>query len=191
MEKSQKIFEGYLILVIGNSGSGKDSIIKGAIHRNQTLNLYSPKRYITREPSEDENNFFITDEEYHLKSTQNEFALEWEIYNLKYGVPIEIDDWLQKGYHVIVNVSRTVVEEAKQKYQKCKVIFVEVPFRIILKRLQKRGREDKAGLKERVERAKQNIKHPNADFNIDNSGSLESSVNQFLSYINQLETSNT
>ena len=189
MEKSQKFFEGYLILVIGNSGSGKDSIITEAIRRNQTLNLYSPKRYITREPSEDENNFFITDKEYHLKSIHNEFALEWEIYNLKYGVPIEIDDWLQKGYHVIVNVSRTVVEEAKQKYEKCKVVFVEVPFHIISKRILERGREDKVGLIERIERAKQNLKYLNADFIIDNSGSLESAVNQFLTYIKQLENS--
>ena len=190
MEKPQKIFEGYLILVIGNSGSGKDSIIKGAIRKNQVLNLYTPKRYITRKPSEDEQNFFITDEEFQKKSIQKEFALEWEIYDLKYGIPIEIDDWLQKGYHVIINVSRTVVEEAKQKYKNCKVIFVEVSFHIILKRLQKRGREDKAGLKERTDRAKQNVKYPNADFNIDNSGSLESAVKQFLTYVKQLETSN-
>ena len=189
MEKSQKTFEGYLILVIGNSGSGKDSIIKEVIRRNQTLNLYSPKRYITREPSDDENNIFITDEEYHLISNQGKFALEWEIYNLKYGVPIEIDNWLQKGYHVIVNVSRTVVDEAKQKYQKCKVVFVEVPFQIIKKRLQARGRENKAGLKERIERAEKNQKYLDADFIIDNSGSLESSVNQFLNNIKHLENS--
>ena len=190
MRGDQKDFAGYLILVIGNSGSGKDSIIKETIRKNQTLNLYSPKRYITRKPSEDENNVFLTNEEYQMKSDQGEFALEWEIYNLKYGVPIEIDDWLRKGYHTIINVSRTVVEEAKQKYQKCKVVFVEVPFHIILKRLEKRGRENEAGLKERIERAKQNMKHPSADFNIDNSGSLESAVNQFLNYVKLLENSN-
>lgn len=187
MKPSQKNFKGYLILVIGNSGSGKDSIIKEVMERNQVLNLYAPERYITRKPSIDERNMFLTEQEFQQKSNQNKFALEWEIYNLKYGIPIEIDNWLQKGYHVIINVSRTVVEEAKKKYIKCKIVFVEVPFQITLKRLLKRGRENQAGLEERLERAKKNQKFSNADCIIDNSGSLENAINQFLTYLNTLE----
>jgi ribose 1,5-bisphosphokinase len=186
MESPQKPVEGYLILVVGNSGSGKDTIIKEVILRNHTLKLIAPKRYITRNPSVDEDNLFLTEEAYQKKSMQHEFAIEWEIYGLKYGVSIEIDDWLKKGYSVIINVSRNVVEQTKQRYSKCKVVFVEVPFEIILKRILKRGREEKAALEARIERAKQNQKYPKADFVVDNSGKLENAVTQFIKYLNIL-----
>jgi len=187
MESPQKTFEGYLILVVGNSGSGKDTIIKEVILKNPHLKLKAPKRYVTRTPSVDEENIFLTDEEFRQKSKQHEFAIEWEIYGLKYAVPIEINDWLKNGYFVIINVSRNVVDQTKKKYQNCRVIFIDVPFEIILKRLVERGREEKAVLEERIARAKQNQKFPQADFIVDNSGKLESSVNQFLSYLNSLE----
>jgi ribose 1,5-bisphosphokinase len=186
MKSPQKPVEGYLILVVGNSGSGKDTIIKEVILRNHTLKLIAPKRYITRNPSVDEDNLFLTEEAYQKKSMQHEFAIEWEIYGLKYGVSIEIDDWLKKGYSVIINVSRNVVEQTKQRYSKCKVVFVEVPFEIILKRILKRGREEKAALEARIERAKQNQKYPKADFVVDNSGKLENAVTQFIKYLNIL-----
>jgi ribose 1,5-bisphosphokinase len=187
MKSSQKEPEGYLILVVGNSGSGKDTIIKEVILKNQTLKLIAPKRYITRIPSEDEDNFFLTEEEFHQKSIQHEFAIEWEIYGLKYGVLREINDWLMNGYFVIINVSRNVVEETKKKYRKCKVIFIDVPFETILKRILKRGREEKAALEQRIARAKQNQEYPKADFVVDNSGKLENAVNQFITYLNTLE----
>jgi ribose 1,5-bisphosphokinase PhnN len=79
-----------------------------------------------------------------------------------------------------------VVEQTKQRYSKCKVVFVEVPFEIILKRILKRGREEKAALEARIERAKQNQKYPKADFVVDNSGKLENAVTQFIKYLNIL-----
>ena len=187
MESSQKSFTGYLILVVGNSGSGKDTIIKEAIRRNQHLKLIAPKRYVTRTPSIDEENIFLTEEEFQQKSIHHEFAIEWEIYGLKYALPIEMNDWLKNGYFVIINVSRNVVDYTKKKYQNCRVIFIDAPFEIILKRLIERGREENVVLEERIERAKQNQKFPQADFIVDNSGKLESSVNQFLGYLNSLE----
>ena len=187
MESPQKTFEGYLILVVGNSGSGKDTIIKEVILKNPHLKLKAPKRYVTRTPSVDEENIFLTDEEFRQKSKQHEFAIEWEIYGLKYAVPIEINDWLKNGYFVIINVSRNVVEEIKKKYRKCKVIFIDVPFETILKRILKRGREEKAALEQRIARAKQNQKYPKADFVVDNSGKLENAVNQFIMYLNTLK----
>jgi len=187
MESPQKAVEGYLILVVGNSGSGKDTIIKEVILRTQALKLIAPKRYITRTPSVDEDNIFLTEDAYQKKSIHHEFAIQWEIYGLKYGVSIELDDWLKNGYSVIINVSRNVVEQTKQKYSKCRVVFVEVPFEIILKRILKRGREEKAALEARIERAKQNQKYPKADFVVDNSGKLENAVTQFIKYLNTLE----
>ena len=52
----KKKFLGTLFLVIGNSGSGKDSIIYGAAKKypQNLKQVHIVKRYITRPPSETE-----------------------------------------------------------------------------------------------------------------------------------------
>ncbi len=184
-EKMKKVFSGTLFLVVGNSGSGKDSIIKAVLERypSDLKSIRLTQRYITRPPSEDEDNISIGPEEFKKMSKQGRFALKWHIYGLDYGVPIEIDSWLKNGHPVLVNVSRTIVKKACETYKNLKIIFVEVPFEITLKRLKARARESGKRLEERIERAKKNQKFPNADFVVDNSEELENAVNQFLNYL--------
>jgi len=184
-EKMNKTFSGTLFLVIGNSGSGKDSIIKAVLERypSDLKSIRLTQRYITRSPSEDEDNISISPEEFREMSKQGKFALEWHIYGLDYGVPIEIDSWLKNGHPVIVNVSRTIVKKAREIYRNLKIIFIEVPFEITLKRLKARARESGKRLEERIERAKKNQKYSDADFVVDNSEELENAVNQFLNYV--------
>ncbi|MFX1391775.1 MAG: phosphonate metabolism protein/1,5-bisphosphokinase (PRPP-forming) PhnN, partial [Promethearchaeota archaeon] len=169
-----KNFPGILILVVGNSGSGKDSIISGVAEKYSTelKKVYMPKRYITRPPSETEKNISITSEKFKEMLEEGKFALNWHIYGLDYGVPIEIDDWLKKEYCVLVNVSRNVVKKTKEIYANVKVVFIYVPLGITVNRLESRGREDLKLLKDRIERAEKNQHFPKADLIIDNSGKL-------------------
>lgn len=170
---------------MGNSGSGKDSIISGAI-KNYPTNLkkiHVPKRFITRPSSKFEKNVFISTERFKEMEQKGKFALKWHIYGLDYGVPIEIDEWLKKGHPVAVNVSRTIIDETCKEYKNIKVIFIEVPFDLTVKRMKERGRESKERLKERIERARTNQKLPEADFIVDNSGNLEDAIEQFLNIL--------
>ena len=114
---------------------------------------------------------------------QGKFALKWHIYHLDYGVPIEIDEWLKNDHPVLVNVSRTIVDEARENYKNIKVVFIEVPFEITLHRVKDRGRESGDLLKERIERARKLQKFPSADFIVDNSGDLDDAIDQFLNYV--------
>ena len=189
----RKNFPGTLFLIVGNSASGKDSIIKGVLKKYPTKlkEVYVPKRYITREASETENNINIFPITFKEMSNKGLFALEWNIYGLFYGIPIEIDEWLKRGHPVIINVSRTVIEKAREIYQNIKIVFVEVPFEIILKRLKEREREDEYQLKQRIERARKNQTFSDADFIVDNSGKLDNAIDQFLNYlIKVLESKN-
>ncbi|MFX1600465.1 MAG: hypothetical protein ACFFB6_07700, partial [Promethearchaeota archaeon] len=87
------------------------------------------------------------------------------------------------GHPVVINVSRTIVKEAREKFENVKVIFIEVPFETSYQRIKDRKRESEDLLKARIERARLNQKFPDADFIIDNSGDLDDAVNQFLNYI--------
>ena len=102
---------------------------------------------------------------------------------LMYRGQYEIDNWLKKGHPVIVNVSRTIIDEARNEYMNLKVIFIEVPFEITVQRIKERGIESEKLLKERIERAKTHQKLPEADFLVDNSGNLKDAIDQFLNYL--------
>jgi len=180
-----KDFPGVLFLVVGNSGAGKDSIIFGLINKypSNLKKIYAPKRYITRLSSETEKNISISPLEFKKMEKDGEYALKWHIYGLDYGIHKEIEDWLKNGHPVIINVSRTIVNEAKEKYKNIKVIFIDVPFEITYQRIKDRKRESKELLNERIERARNNQKFPEADFIVHNSGKLDDAINQLLEYI--------
>jgi len=181
-------FLGPLFLIVGNSGSGKDSIISGIIkeYPSNLKEIYAPKRYITRPPSKFETNISVSLKEFKKLEEKGQFALKWHIYELDYGIPIEIEKWLEKGHPVIINVSRTIIKEARLKYHNVKVIFVDVPFEISYQRTKNRKREIDDLLKKRIERARKNQKFPDADFVVDNSGDLNNAIIQCLNYLIQV-----
>ncbi|MFX1595313.1 MAG: phosphonate metabolism protein/1,5-bisphosphokinase (PRPP-forming) PhnN [Promethearchaeota archaeon] len=185
-----KNFSGTLFLVVGNSGSGKDSIISGIIknYPSSLKKIHAPKRYITRSPSKFEENISVSTEEFRELEKKGKFALTWHIYGLDYGISNDIDDYLKKGHPVIINVSRTVIYKAREKYENVKVVFIEVPFEITYQRIKDRKRESEDFLKERIERARNNPKFPDADFIIDNSGDLDNAIDAFLKYILNIMT---
>ena len=172
-------------MVVGNSGSGKDSINSEVVKRfpSDLKEIHLSRRYITRPSSETEDNIAITPKIFKEMSLQKKLALEWHIYDLDYGVPVDIDDWLKKGHPVIVNVSRTIVKKARSIYRNILVVFIKVPFDITLKRVKERARESGKLLQERIQRAKDNQNFPDADAIVDNSGELEIAIDQFLRYL--------
>jgi ribose 1,5-bisphosphokinase len=180
-----KKFSGPLFLIVGNSGSGKDSIISGVVKKypSKLKKIHAPKRYITRPPSKFEENISISVEEFKKMEMKGDFALKWHIYNLDYGISKEIEDFLKEGHPVIINVSRMIISEAKEKYDNVKVIFIDVPFEITYQRIKDRKRESEDLLKKRIERARENQTFPEADFILDNSGDLEDAIDTLLNYL--------
>ncbi|TXT65184.1 MAG: Ribose 1,5-bisphosphate phosphokinase PhnN [Promethearchaeota archaeon] len=185
MNKLRKNYPGTLFLIVGNSGSGKDSIIGGVIAKYPSglKKIYVPRRYITREPSELEENIYVSPKEFSKLKNEGKFALSWNIYGLDYGIPIIIDDYLKKGHPVLVNVSRSITERAREKYQRCKVIFIKVPLKATIKRIRERGREEGTQLQERIKRAETHQDLATADFIVNNSGKLEEAIVECLQYI--------
>ena len=179
--------KGALFLLIGNSGSGKDSILNEVLSSwpQNSIPIKVPQRYITRPSHKTEPFISVTPEEFKKMKNNNKFSLTWHIYDLDYGVPKIVENWLSDGIMVVINVSRTIIPQARLKFPDLKVIFVKVPFEITLARIKSRGREAENDemFKVRVKRAEQNQNFPDADIIIDNSGDLQIAVNNFRKYL--------
>ncbi|MHA1793114.1 MAG: hypothetical protein ACTSVI_10755 [Promethearchaeota archaeon] len=178
--------KGTLFLLVGNSGSGKDSILSYAVNnwKKNGKKLVIPKRYITRPPSpETEDYFSLSREEFMEMDGKGEFVLKWESYGILYGISKGILDALDDGDLVIANVSRQIIEDTRKTFPNVKVIFIWVPIETIIKRIRERGREKGKELESRVERARQNENLPGADYVIENTGTIEEAGERLISIL--------
>lgn len=174
-----------LFIIIGNSGAGKDTIIE-EVHKKfppQFKKLKIPKRVITRQSSDTEK-FESIDKETFFKLRQSgEFILEWESYQHFYGIRHEVQDWLNAGHPVIMNVSRKVVHIARDKFPDVKVIFIRVPLEVTADRIIERGRESYKEVLDRVVRAQEHQDYEGADLIVDNVGKFEETSQKVLDYM--------
>lgn len=176
---------GTLYLVVGPSGAGKDSLIDGAKDALQTDSHYIfPQRYITR-PAEagGEDHIPVSDEAFDALLHRGDMLLSWHAHNLRYGIPSAVGEHLAQGCNVVVNVSRTVVDEARQALAPVVVLYITVSEDVLAARLAARGRETPSDIAKRVARARAYQLTGDDVRMIDNGGELEESIFSFLQAI--------
>ena len=139
-----------LVLVVGPSGAGKDSLLNAA-----RRDLASDPRFrfvrraITRAADPDgENHEPVTEAEFLTR----DFALQWGAHGLRYGIPADIAVDIACGVAVVANVSRGVIETAAAQYP-TRGIEVTAPPEVLAARLAARGRESAADVAARLARA--------------------------------------
>ena len=180
-------YSGQLFLIVGNSGSGKDSLLEEVMARwpASARSLKVPRRYITRPAHKSEPFISVKSKDFADLKQEGKFCLSWHVYDTHYGVPTRVINWLQEGDPVIVNVSRAIIPQARQLLPGLKVIFISVPLETTLQRIKSRKRESLSdpGFKQRLARAQENQTLPDADFVVDNSGSLEEAADRLLKYL--------
>ena len=165
---------GTLFLVVGPSGAGKDSLIAAARAKLPERFAF-PRRVITRPAEASENHEACTDDEFTNREARGEFALSWRAHGMRYGVPA-FEAALGAGRHVVLNVSRDVVEAARTRFDPVRVIEVTAPADVLAARLKARGREGVAAIAERLTRARIVA----ADATVINDGALEAAVAAFV-----------
>lgn len=146
---------GILILVVGPSGAGKDTLIHGARVRLGGNGAFAfPRREITR-PADDrhERHVPISEAEFEVRAANGAYALSWRAHGLGYGVPRAIEADLAVGRHVVVNVSRGILDEARARFGGVAIFRVSVPEPVLRQRLLARGREAAPDIEARVQRA--------------------------------------
>ncbi|MEX2615179.1 MAG: phosphonate metabolism protein/1,5-bisphosphokinase (PRPP-forming) PhnN [Alphaproteobacteria bacterium] len=152
MSKARK--QGPLILVVGPSGVGKDTLIAGArAQLGDAGRFVFPRRYITR-PADygGEDHVPVTPEAFNLMLSGGEFLLHWSAHGFHYGVPGAIVDDLRNGCAVVVNGSRGVVEDARARISPFHAVHVTASRDVIAERLSSRGRESAEQSQRRLDR---------------------------------------
>jgi len=175
---------GNLCFFVGKSGSGKDSIMLRAaeILTQENFKIYVVKRLITRASHPSEPFESISEEDFLKYKKENKFALDWYVYGKYYGCPVELEEYLKKGYLVFINVSRAILFTARKKYPKSKIFLIEVDVNLASQRIINRNREDD-GLQEREARMEMDIEIPDPDLIVKNNGVLEEAVAKVVQFL--------
>ena len=144
---------GRLILVVGPSGAGKDTLLglaKAACAGDD--NVVFPRRAVTREASPFEENEQLSLDAFRQARSQGDFAVHWEAHGHCYALSRALDDDIRAGRTVVANVSRAVVEAIRRAYADVVVISITVPPEILSQRLAARARSSDGRLADRLGR---------------------------------------
>jgi ribose 1,5-bisphosphokinase len=145
---------GRLVLVVGPSGAGKDTLLGLAkIACAGDRNVVFPRRVVTREASQAEDNEQLSPEAFRQAVARGEFAMHWEAHGHRYGLSRAIEDDVCEGRTVVVNVSRTVVDALRRAYADVVVVAVTAPPEALAERLASRARGSDGRIEQRLGRA--------------------------------------
>jgi ribose 1,5-bisphosphokinase len=150
---SDPIGPGRLVVVVGPSGAGKDTLIARARTelRGDPAFVF-PLRLVTRVATADEDHVTISQGDFAQAVGRGDFAFWWEAHRLKYALPAAIDDDIRAGRTVVCNVSRGIVAALRLRYLRLCVVLVTAPAEVLAGRLAGRGRTSDGDLAQRLGR---------------------------------------
>jgi phosphonate metabolism protein PhnN/1,5-bisphosphokinase (PRPP-forming) len=176
---------GTLVLVVGPSGVGKDSIIAGAASRLRAdPSFVFARRSITRPlAARGEAHVALSSAAFAAARARGAFLLHWQAHGLDYGIPAALAAERSAGRIVVANVSRTVIDAARAFLPPVRIVQILAPREVLATRLASRGRESAADIGRRLERAAAELE-PAADVTtLVNDGALEHAVAQFVAIL--------
>lgn len=185
MSPEAGVSDGRLIVVVGPSGSGKDTLI-GWLRANLPPGV--PVRFVRRaitRPSDagGEDHEAMTRDEFLAAEGTGSFCLTWEAHGLLYGIPADIVDHVARGGVAIMNGSRHALGGLFAVFPDARVIAIEVNAEERRRRLAARGREDEGGIAGRIGRHDGDLHQYRVDCVIDNSGPVEKAGQALLSMV--------
>ena len=188
--RSEGAVTGRLVLVVGPSGVGKDSVLRYAMaHFAGDARFVFPKRCVTRAvdvAAEDHDS--LDERTFDERAGQGAFALMWEAHGHKYGVRNDIHAELQRGCVVAVNVSRTIIAEVAIRYPNAVVIEITADPSVREARLAVRGREAADDIRQRTRREVVTPAHPLPHHVIRNDGEISDAGDEFCKLLASLNS---
>ncbi|MFE0018942.1 phosphonate metabolism protein/1,5-bisphosphokinase (PRPP-forming) PhnN [Mesorhizobium sp. NPDC059054] len=176
--------QGTLVVVVGPSGAGKDSVIGYARERLATRSdILFVRRIITREATADaEDHDSLSDVAFAEAQREGRFAVSWQANGLSYALPRSVMDHVGRGDTAIANGSRGAIEDIRAAFANVIVVGLTARPEILAARLSARGRETAEEIGRRVERGLK-LGAYGQDITIDNSAELQTAGEALISII--------
>ncbi len=175
---------GRLVLVVGPSGAGKDTLMNGARAAcADEPTVVFPRRVVTRPASEAEDHETVGAELFDRMVAERRFVLWWHAHGNRYGIRSSIDDNIRCGQTIVCNVSRTVVALARQRYACVAVVLITAPRRVLEARLASRARPSDGDIMQRMMQSSELEQGEEPDFVIRNVGRPEAGIRRLLNAI--------
>jgi ribose 1,5-bisphosphokinase len=176
---------GRLIVVLGPSGSGKDTLMSyaRAALEDEGAVLFV-RRAITR-PADagSEDHVPMSETEFDAALDAGSFSLTWAANGLRYGLPREVMDHLVRGEVAVVNGSRGAWSVIRKVFPSAVAVEIKVNREVLAQRLEGRGRESRPEIEARLARAAALDSSFEADHVIDNSGAPERAGGELVKLI--------
>lgn len=180
---------GVLVLVVGPSGAGKDTLIAGARERLVgDARFVFPRRTVTRDATAHEDHDTMTAEQFAAALAAGRFALSWTAHGLSYGIPQVALDPVAHGRIAVCNVSRAVVGAARARLGTVRVVYVDARPELRAARIAVRGREQASG--SRLDLARSDSAALDCDLLIDNSGLPDAAIEVFTQALRGMAAAN-
>jgi ribose 1,5-bisphosphokinase len=178
---SRLIGPGRLVLVVGPSGAGKDTLIARARAAcRDDGSVVFPRRIVTRPPSASEENEFMPADAFEQAAARGAFAFRWSAHGHMYGIPLAVDFDIEAGRTVVCNVSRTVVASVRERYANVVTVLVTAPSEVLGARLAARDRQSDGRVADRLNRGEPTGGQLRADVVINNIGEPETGARRLL-----------
>ncbi len=182
---------GCLVVMVGASGAGKDSLLRWlAQHLDGAVPVRIAQRWITRAAHASEDHLALDAARFEAMRAAGDFALHWTAHGTGYGIGREIDRQLAQGDTVVINGSRAHLAAALARYPQAQVVLVRVRPEVLAARLRARGRETMAQIEDRLARhaaldAPLAI-DPARVHRLDNDGALDDAGRRLLAILGEL-----
>ncbi len=166
---------GRMIVVVGPSGAGKDTLMSYAANRlHDRTDVTFVRRVITRDGSAGgEDHDAVSKADFQRMAKSGCFAVCWEAHGLHYGIPSDTLQQLVQGRVVVANGSRTALPHFRSAFPGMLVINVTARPEVLAARLEARGRESREEILRRLQRSTPALLDEYDVVAIDNSGTVE------------------
>lgn len=150
-------------------------------------NFSFARRQITRpKDAGGEDHIEVSLREFYAAEAAGAYPLHWKAHHTHYGVHKDELANLALGQNVILNGSRSILDEVRLKFPRLAIVSITAPETLIRERLIARGRETDDQIEKRVRRASQFQVSGDDVFEICNNGSAEEGIVRLVAILKKI-----